>query len=993
MGNIIVRLYDYIKAHKGVATVVTTIVSVLLLYKIFSINYKEDISDFLPLDDRQQNALSVYQEISGANKLFIAFKCKDEEDSDPDKIVDAIGAFADELEEQDTLDIITDYTARIDYDQISEISDFVYKNIPYFLDEEDYQRIEKLLEEDKYIGEQLAEDKRALLFPMGGMREVSIGYDPLSLFSPVFKDMQERITNVDYEIYEDCIFTSDLKRGIVMVTSPYGNSETDKNPEFVEFLKKVAQSVEAENEEIEITIIGGPVIAIGNSQQIKIDSIISVIISVVLILLLLLIAFGNVRNIGLIVISISWGMLFAVGALAFVHDEVSIIVIGIASVIIGIAVNYPLHLVTHLRHTEDMRSALKEIVMPLLIGNVTTVGAFLALVPLQSIALSDLGLFSSFLLIGTIIFSLIILPHLCEASSHRKSSSKVASGSLEHSGCSQFFEKLGNVSLENKTWLVWGVVALTVVFSYYSIQTSFDSNLSNINYITEEQKVELEQFERMLTSAATEETLYLITSNEDLDEALDINLKNQKFIKELLERGDISSHTSCSRFITSKREQERRIGMWREFVDAHSEEVLRQLDVQGKTLGFTRDAFADFEEILKGEYEPREVEYFGLLTKTIFSDCICADGKTGSYSVLDIITTPQEKIHECREKIQEGVGTAYCFDVKTLNSSIAESLSDNFNYIGFMCGCIVFFFLWFSFGRLELAILSFIPMAISWVWILGIMAIFGMQFNIVNVILATFIFGQGDDYTIFMTEGASYEYTYRKKMLASYKQSIILSALIMFIGIGSLIVAKHPALHSLAEVTIVGMFSVVLMAYMFPPLVFKFLVSRKGQYRIRPLSIRNIFEKNRDEIPERGDIEDYLPLVRDRYRYKGMDIERKVRENLKAYGDHEQLATRGEKKVVVINGGYGEIAMLLALKNRGVKVVSLDKDEEKTLVSKYSNEFLENVETEVLDCDLLVLEGDTRYYIIEPTDEEIDYFNKKCEFSCIGDENVVILRR
>ena len=89
------------------------------------------------------------------------------------------------------------------------------------------------------------------------------------------------------------------------------------------------------------------------------------------------------------------------------------------------------------------------------------------------------------------------------------------------------------------------------------------------------------------------------------------------------------------------------------------------------------------------------------------------------------------------------------------------------------------------------------------------------------MILATFIFGQGDDYTIFMTEGAVSEYRYHRPMLASYKHSIILSALIMFIGIGSLILARHPALHSLAEVTIVGMFSVVLMAFIFPPFVLK----------------------------------------------------------------------------------------------------------------------------------------------------------------------------
>ena len=86
-----------------------------------------------------------------------------------------------------------------------------------------------------------------------------------------------------------------------------------------------------------------------------------------------------------------------------------------------------------------------------------------------------------------------------------------------------------------------------------------------------------------------------------------------------------------------------------------------------------------------------------------------------------------------------------------MNSALAINLSDNFNYFGWACGIIVFIFLWFSFGNIELAIMSFLPMAVSWIWILGIMGLTGIQFNIVNIILATFIFGQGDDYTIFMT--------------------------------------------------------------------------------------------------------------------------------------------------------------------------------------------------------------------------------------------------
>lgn len=83
-----------------------------------------------------------------------------------------------------------------------------------------------------------------------------------------------------------------------------------------------------------------------------------------------------------------------------------------------------------------------------------------------------------------------------------------------------------------------------------------------------------------------------------------------------------------------------------------------------------------------------------------------------------------------------------------------------------------------SFGRLELSVIAFLPLAISWIWILGIMSL-GLEFNIVNIILATFIFGLGDDYTIFITEGMMHEYAYGKKMLSTYKNTVALSALIM----------------------------------------------------------------------------------------------------------------------------------------------------------------------------------------------------------------------
>ena len=258
--------------------------------------------------------------------------------------------------------------------------------------------------------------------------------------------------------------------------------------------------------------------------------------------------------------------------------------------------------------------------------------------------------------------------------------------------------------------------------------------------------------------------------------------------------------------------------------------------------GFSPDAFDDFLLILDKTHPVLPFTAFAPLTSSVLSPYVADDKLTGQRQIVDWLTVSEDNVEKTIKNVRKASPEVYAFDIQDINSAVANNLSNDFNYIGYACSAIVFFFLWFSMGSIELAALSFLPMAVSWIWILGIMGLTGIDFNIVNVILATFIFGQGDDYTIFMTEGCQYEYTYGKKMLASYKNSIMLSALIMFIGIGTLILARHPALQSLAVVTIVGMFSVIMMAYLFPPLIFKWLVYRSdGTRRTQPITLRNLF--------------------------------------------------------------------------------------------------------------------------------------------------------
>ena len=853
MTEMIVKLYETLGRNRRWMLLSFLLLTVLLAGLVCRQTYKEDISDFLPLNNKYHRALKVYQDISGADRIIVIFEHRDTTRTDPDRIVQAVERYVSLWNLGDSIPL----TYQIDMDVVNEAAQSLYEQMPYMLTAADYARFDSLLNREDYVATQLSEDKQMLLFPVGGLLSENFQRDPLNLFTPVVQAVVSQQQQARYEDYEGYIFTPDMKRALVLLKSPFGSSETEHNTRLLQLLQETASQTTAEISDIDIRLTGGPVIAVGNSAQIKTDSLVSVLLAVVLIVALLFYVFRHVRNLLLIILSIAWGWLFAMGALAIIHNSVSVIVIGISSVILGIAVNYPLHLIAHLQHTPDMKSALKEIVMPLVVGNITTVGAFLALVPLKSLALRDLGLFSAALLIGTILFVLLYLPHLCSTVNYQLSTVRSSSAGLQGKNC---LERLSNVRIERHRWVVIPALLLTLVFAYYSMDTSFDANMSHINYMTDDQKRDISILQQM-TPHSQLSTVYVVSPAQP------------------------------------------RLALWESFVSKYGQRLQQQITDAARQEGFAEGTFDDFFHLLQTPPAPRD-------------------------SIVESVAVPQQKTAHLIDSIEAAVPGAYAFDVASLNSSIATRLSDDFNYIGWACGLIVFFFLWFSLGSIELALLSFLPMAVSWIWILGIMSLLGIQFNVVNVILATFIFGQGDDYTIFMTEGCQYEFAHRRKMLSSYKTSIIISALIMFIGIGSLIFARHPALHSLAEVTIVGMFSVVLMAFVFPPLIFQWLVKDKNGWRRRPLTLASLLGLRHAD--------DNISLVRDIYRYKGVEISSAVNKSLKSVADVRcQLSTLNCQ---LINSGWGELCLLTALEHPDITFIAIEPDEERRRVAQYAAE-------------------------------------------------------
>ena len=132
----------------------------------------------------------------------------------------------------------------------------------------------------------------------------------------------------------------------MVVTSRYPVSETANNAKLIELIDRTVDSVAADfDNQVKISSFGASQVSLTNSRQIKKDSVWAILLSLVFIVALLVYYYRNFKSILLIICTLSFGGLFALGLIVLFKNPVSLIAVGVASIIIGIAVNYPIHLI------------------------------------------------------------------------------------------------------------------------------------------------------------------------------------------------------------------------------------------------------------------------------------------------------------------------------------------------------------------------------------------------------------------------------------------------------------------------------------------------------------------------------------------------------------------------------------------------------------------------------------------------------------------------
>ncbi|MCW3467525.1 trifunctional MMPL family transporter/lysophospholipid acyltransferase/class I SAM-dependent methyltransferase [Chitinophaga nivalis] len=825
MGHLFVAIYNFFERQRIWLWLCTIGCFLLAGFFAAKIRLEEDITKVLPQDKKLDKLQQVFQDSKFADKLIVTVSQKDTlQEARPDSLTAYAAALITQSQEQ-LSPYIKQIQGQADDAMIMEWMQRIQDHLPIFLEEKDYHKIDTLLTPQQ-LQQTLQYDYNTLISPAGLVLKKMIQADPVGISWIGVKKLQHLQYDDQFELYDSYIMTKDHRHLMLFVTPVHPASATKMNARFLQGLDHIKDSLDQRFPGVAASYFGGAAVSVGNATQLQRDTLLTQGITVVLLVVLIAFFFRKKRAPVLIMLPVIFGGLFSLACIYVIKGHISVMALGAGAVVLGIAVNYSLHVFNHYRHSQDIREVIHDLATPMTLGSFTTVGGFLCLQFVQSPMLRDVGLFAALSLVGAALFSLIFLPHWIV--SRRQQQPAIAHDS--------WLDKIAGLKPERNKYLVGGIFLLTIVFFFTARDVSFESDMMRMNYMTPG----LKAAEARLNSinSYTAQSVYVVTEGNSLEEALENGERLLPALGKLQEKGIVKKYAGVQALLLSAKEQQLRIQRWEQYwTPEKKQQLLQALRTYGPASGFSATAFNGFEALLQHNYavlSPEEMEEMG---KSNLGDFIIRkQGRTSLVTLLKVDPAQKQAVYAALESLPHTT----VLDKQYAANRLVEVIKEEFNSIAWMTSLLVFFALLLSYGRIELALITFIPMAVSWIWILGIMGLFGIKFNIVNIILSTFIFGLGDDYSIFMMDGLLQEYKTGKKTLSSFKSSIFLSAITTVLGLGVLIFAKHPSLQSIALISIIGIGTVVLISQVMIPFLFHWLITNRVRKGFAPWTAKGL---------------------------------------------------------------------------------------------------------------------------------------------------------
>ena len=533
------------------------------------------------------------------DKTFLLFEGK--KGTSTDRIAEVCDVFVDSLMALDsrgdsTSRAIGDVFYRLSDDLMPDGIDYLTEHLPSYIDTTLYAHIDTLLT-STHMARQMRQNKEDMEGEFGSAYPELIQSDPIGLRSVLAAQMQPLLAGGTggYKTIDGHFFVADSTVCVAFITPRFSATNTGQGSVLFQHLNTLIEQFATSHPDIRICYHGTPASGFYNATQIKQDLVYTVGGSLLLVMVFLLLCFRRRNTLPLLLLPVVFGTLFGLTMMYFIKGQFSLIALGIGAIILGVALSYVLHILTHHRYVSDPEQLLRDQVRPVCLGCLTTIGSFTGLIFVNTALLQDFGLFATFAILGTTIFCLVFLPQL------------LGKG-VEESRPNMAFRLIDRINaypFHSKKPLLAVILLVTVVCigAYVVRGTQFDANMHNLGY-EEENTTYSENLLRQKTFTGDKEK-YFAASGKTMEEAIAHFGVLEHKLDSLKRIGLVKSYTPTDQIFVPLLIQRQRIAAWKNYwTEARLQKVHALINQTAPAAGLNPEGFEPFFELARADSEP-----------------------------------------------------------------------------------------------------------------------------------------------------------------------------------------------------------------------------------------------------------------------------------------------------------------------------------------------------------------------------------------------------
>ena len=818
MNTLFIRISRYFQSHRAVCWLSMAALFAFFGFFAFQIHLEEDIDKLMPSSKNEDGTTKLaFADLKIKDKTFLLFEGKGAE-----QLTEVCDHFVDSLLQRDSVSqTIGNVFYQLPEELMMDGVDYLSSHFPAYIDTTAYARFDTLLTREHMV-RQMQRNHDDMTGEFGEMFPELLAIDPIGMRDILGEQLMPLLDggSGNYKTINGHFFVPDTTVCIAFITPRYSATNTGEGSALFEMLNEQIGQFAQSHPDVRITYHGTPASGYYNSSQIKHDLTTTILGALILVLAFLFFCFRRWDAIPLLLLPVAFGTLFALAMMYWLKGQFSLLALGIGGVVLGVALSYVLHVLTHSRYVDNTEQLLRDQVKPVWLGCLTTIGSFAGLIFIKTDLLQDFGLFAAFAILGTTLFSLTYLPQLLRTG--KRKDGQQAFG---------FVDRLNAYPLDRKKPLLIALAVIIVVCvgAYFIGGVKFDADMHNLGYLEENTEYS-EQLLRDKTYTGDKQK-YFASRGQTMEEAINNFARLDNKLDSLQRLGLVKSYTHTNQVFVPMDVQQERIDAWKAYWTPERLQTVRSLVAQtAPQAGLVASGFEPFFEAATADYEPDSL-YAADIIPEGYQSTLMEKSYGGDYLCFTSVRCKNDSVRSDDSdymRICDAIASdpdLLVLDTYYYTTDTLLQMNDDFNVLQWLSMLFVFVVLLVSFRfNLLNTLLGFLPILLSWLIVLGAMAIFGMRFNLISIIISTFIFGIGVDYSIFMMNGLT---NGDSRKLSCHKTAIFFSVVTLIVTVSSMVIATHPAIKSVGFSTLVGLLSAVILSYVLQPAVYRWLNKKK----------------------------------------------------------------------------------------------------------------------------------------------------------------------